>query len=99
MKPHTHTKLLCLNFLEQKDFGIKNGKLFKKGLEQNPNYQNVPLNHNQTLLEEENIDIDGKTFPLSIVKKWRDFNINSEIGTGNFGKVYQGYLHLNAIQR
>ena len=33
MKPHTHTKLLCLNFLEQKDFGIKNGKLFKKGLE------------------------------------------------------------------
>ena len=61
--------------------------------------QNAPLNHSPKLLEEGNIDIDGKTFPSSIVKNWCDIHINCEIGTGNFGKVYQGYLHLNKIQR
>ena len=33
MRPHTHTKLLCLNFSEEKTFGIKNMKLFKKDQE------------------------------------------------------------------
>ena len=39
--------------------------------------QNAPLNHNSTLLEEENIEIDGRKFPSNIVKDWCDININT----------------------
>ena len=38
-------------------------------------------------------------FPFGVVKDWSDINIKKQIGQGNFGKVYQGYLHLNDVQR
>jgi hypothetical protein len=44
-------------------------------------------------------EIEGRSFPTGIVIKWSDIKMESIIGEGNFGKVYQGYLHLNEIQR
>ena len=44
-------------------------------------------------------EIEGRSFPTGIVIKWSDVKMESIIGEGNFGKVYQGYLHLNEIQR
>ena len=51
------------------------------------------------LIENESIDICGRKFPVNVVKDWSDINILNEIGDGDFGKVYQGYLHLNKVQR
>ena len=50
-------------------------------------------------MENERIDICGREFPANVVKEWSDINIDKEIGSGDFGKVYQGYLHLNNVQR
>ena len=40
-----------------------------------------------------------KTFCPGVIKDWSDIDIKKEIGEGNFGKVYKGYLHLNEVQR
>ena len=45
------------------------------------------------------VDIKGRSFPEGVVIKWSDISINKEIGEGNFGKVYQGYLDMHEIQR
>ena len=44
-------------------------------------------------------EIEGRSFPTGIGIKWSDVKMESIIGEGNFGKVYQGYLHLNEVQR
>ena len=49
--------------------------------------------------EENYVEIEGRSFPAGIVIKWSDIKMDSIIGEGNFGKVYQGYLYLNEIQR
>ena len=60
----------------------------------------VSLNNgNPPPLQQSNIEIDGRLFPAGIVISWSDIKMEREIGQGNFGKVYQGYLHLNKIQR
>ena len=51
------------------------------------------------LLPQQNIEIDGRSFPAGIVINWSDIKIRREIGEGNFGKVYQGYLQMNEVQR
>ena len=50
-------------------------------------------------MENEITDICGRQFPANVVKEWSDINIEKEIGCGDFGKVYQGYLHMNKVQR
>ena len=45
------------------------------------------------------VDIKGRSFPEGVVIKWSDISINKEIGEGNFGKVYQGYVNMNEVQR
>ena len=45
------------------------------------------------------IQIDGRSFPVGVVIKYQDIKIQKEIGEGNFGKVYQGHLNLNEVQR
>ena len=40
-----------------------------------------------------------KTFPAGVLIKYQDIKIQKEIGEGNFGKVYQGHLNLNEVQR
>ena len=40
-----------------------------------------------------------KEFSSGVIKEWSDINIKKEIGEGNFGKVYKGFLHLNEVQR
>ena len=63
----------------------------------------IPENINGTNIEEvdrtNTIEIDGKTFPTDIVKEWSQIDVTNEIGEGNFGKVYKGFLHLNKVQR
>ena len=46
-----------------------------------------------------NIEIDGRLFPAGIVINWSDIKMEREIGQGNFGKVYQGYVNMNEVQR
>ena len=59
----------------------------------------VNTSKESTLLPQQNIQIDGRSFPAGIVFNWSDIKITREIGEGNFGKVYQGYLYINEVQR
>ena len=51
------------------------------------------------LLQQSNIEIDGRLFPAGIVISWSDIKMEREIGQGNFGNVYQGYVNMNEVQR
>ena len=51
------------------------------------------------LMKQKTTDVCGRTFPANIIKIWSDIHIQKEIGKGDFGKVYHGYLHLNEVQR
>ena len=56
----------------------------------------VKANDDQTPLQKGS---ELKEFSPGVIKDWSDINIKKEIGEGNFGKVYKGYLHLNEVQR
>ena len=49
--------------------------------------------------EESCVEIEGRSFPAGIVIKWSDIKMGREIGQGNFGKVYQGYVNMHQVQR
>ena len=51
------------------------------------------------LPQSSNVEIDGRLFPAGIVISWSDIKMEREIGQGNFGKVYQGYVNMNEVQR
>ena len=51
------------------------------------------------LVTKENVIISGRTFPAGLVIDYSNLVIRREIGEGNFGKVYQGYLQMNEVQR
>ena len=61
--------------------------------------QVLTTNGNPPPLQQSNIEIDGRLFPAGIVISWSDIKIEREIGQGNFGKVYQGYVNMNEVQR
>ena len=44
-------------------------------------------------------EIEGRSFPADIIIKWSDLKMKREIGQGNFGKVYQGYVDISQVQR
>ena len=50
-------------------------------------------------IEKNLTEIEGRAFPSAIVIKWSDIKIKSTIGEGNFGRTYQGDIHLNEIQK
>ena len=50
-------------------------------------------------IEKNLTEIEGRSFPSAIVIKWSDIKIKSVIGEGNFGRIYQGDIHLNEIQK
>ena len=47
----------------------------------------------------ENVRISGRTFPAGLDIDNSNIVIRREIGKGNFGKVYHGYLQMNEVQR
>ena len=56
----------------------------------------VKANEEPTLPQKES---ELKEFSPGVIKDWSDIDIKKDIGEGNFGKVYKGYLHLNEVQR
>ena len=51
------------------------------------------------LVAKENVQISERIFPAGLDIDYSDVVIRREIGEGNFGKVYQGYLQMNEVQR
>ena len=45
------------------------------------------------------ISIHKRTFPPEFVKDWGDVEIEEQIGKGNFGKVFKGFLNLDVVAR
>ena len=48
---------------------------------------------------DENLEISGLTFPAGLDIDYSNIVFRREVGEGNFGKVYQGYLQINGVQR
>ena len=48
-----------------------------------------------TIEEDPMIDLWDRKFPQSTVKAWKDISIERELGSGQFGKVYKGFLNSN----
>jgi hypothetical protein len=47
-----------------------------------------------TLIEEDPmVDLCDRKFPQSTVKAWKDITLERELGAGQFGKVYKGFLN------
>ena len=54
----------------------------------------------ETLIEEDPmVDVFDRKFPQSTVKAWKDITLERELGSGQFGKVYKGFLHLGKYTR
>ena len=54
----------------------------------------------ETLTEEDPmVDLFDRKFPQSTVKAWKDITLEKELGSGQFGKVYKGFLHLGKYTR
>ena len=60
----------------------------KHVLELNPMYE-----------KNEEINIHGRTFPRDFVKDSSDVKIVEQIGKGNFGRVFNGFLNLDSVAR
>ena len=67
------------------------------------NFNIFYLSKGETELDEEQTPFRKrntlKEFPDAVIKDWSNINIKKEIGEGNFGKVFKGYVHLNEVQR
>ena len=54
----------------------------------------------ETLIEEDPmVDLFDRKFPQSTVKAWKDITLERKLGSGQFGKVYKGFLHLGKYTR
>ena len=51
------------------------------------------------LLDNPTVTILGRKFPISTVWDWENVTVGIELGGGQFGKVYKGFLHLSEYQR
>ena len=45
------------------------------------------------------VTFNGKKFPKETVMSWSDIKKERAIGSGQFGQVYKGFLHLSDYQR
>ena len=48
---------------------------------------------------DEIVELWGKKFPRSIVRNHTDISFGEELGGGQFGTVFKGFLHLSELQR
>ena len=54
----------------------------------------------ETMIEEDPmVDIFDRKFPQSTVKAWKYITLEKELGSGQFGKVYKGFLHIGKYTR
>jgi hypothetical protein len=54
----------------------------------------------ESLIEEDPlVDLFDRKFPQSTVKAWKDITLERKLGSGQFGKVYKGFLHLGKYTR
>ena len=56
------------------------------------------INEDTFLNEQSNdpmVDLCDRKFPQSTIKAWKDVTIERELGSGQFGKVYKGFLNSN----
>ena len=53
----------------------------------------------ETIEEDPMVDLWDRKFPQSTVKAWKDITLEKELGSGQFGKVYKGFLHLGKYTR
>ena len=49
--------------------------------------------------EDPMVDIFDRKFPQSTVKAWKYITLEKELGSGQFGKVYKGFLHIGKYTR
>ena len=47
----------------------------------------------------DDVELWGKKFPRSIVRNHTDISFGEELGGGQFGTVFKGFLHLSELQR
>ena len=59
------------------------------------NSESIPLDP----LEDIFVEICDRKFPKSTVKEWIDIKRGEQLGSGHFGNVYKGFLHLSEYQR
>ena len=51
--------------------------------------------NSETIEEDPIVTLWDRKFPQSTVKAWKDITIERELGSGQFGKVYKGFLNSN----
>ena len=64
-------------------------------LKKSPNVKNLET----PIKEDPMVDLFDRKFPQSTVKAWKDITLEKELGSGQFGKVYKGFLHLGKYTR
>ena len=65
---------------------------YVKRREENPTEMETMIG---TIEEDPMVDLCDRKFPQSTIKAWKDITIERELGSGQFGKVYKGFLNSN----
>ena len=63
------------------------------------NPESIPLDPLENPPEDSFVEICDRKFPKSTVKEWIDIKWGEQLGSGHFGNVYKGFLHLSEYQR
>ena len=80
--------------------GKKTLNIFKRKSRPNSLSKTFPDDSKDPMVDQDPmVDVCDRKFPQSTVKAWKDITIEKELGAGQFGKVYQGFLHLGKYAR
>ena len=63
------------------------------------NSEIIPLDPPEAPPDHSFVEICNRKFPKSTVKEWIDIKRGDQLGSGHFGNVYKGFLHLSEYQR
>ena len=84
-----------------KKMGKKTLNIFKRKSRPNSLSKTFPddLTKDPMVDQDRMVDVCGRLFPQSTVKAWKDITLEGELGAGQFGKVYKGFLDLGQYAR